>query len=123
MEDSNKPQPPTTEPTPTHEEYCADPHERFGPHEPCDASLSEHKQRLLIAASDMHSRVSTLFSWGLSHEEATALMEEAYEIFTIENSERILTHKPPRAGTSVPRLENKPVPTPTPEGLPLADGG
>lgn len=97
-----------------HEEDCPDPSERFGAHVTCPAELTERERHLLIALSDMHSRVSTLFAWGLSHAAATAVMEEAYEIFTIENSERKLRHKPPRKGTSaratnvVPEREGPP---------------
>lgn len=83
-----------------HEDDCPDPSERFGAHVTCPVELTERERYLLIAISDMHSRVSTFFAWDKTHEEATALMDEAYEIFTIENAERELKHKPPRKGTS-----------------------
>jgi len=80
----------------THEENCPDPHERLGTHVTCPEALTEREGRLLLSISDLHSRVTTLFAWGVSHEAATDLMKEAFRIFLEENKTREMKRKPPR---------------------------
>lgn len=90
------------EPVPqAHEENCPDPTERLGGHATCPEKLTEREARLLVAVSDLHSRVTTLWTWGLNHEEATELLAEAYKMFLKENAVRVMTRRPPRTLPSV----------------------
>lgn len=62
---------------------------------------------MLLAVSDLHSRVSTLFAWGESHADATALVKEAYEMFVVENEARVMKRKPPRVVSAAPTPERR----------------